>query len=286
VAAEKALARAKLNLYLHITGRRADGYHLLDSLVAFVALGDGLRARTADSLSLGIVGPFAAALQAEPDNLVLRAARALRQTVGIGVGAAIELDKRLPVASGIGGGSADAAAALVILQRLWRLDLDRATLDRLALSLGADVPVCLHGQASFVGGIGGELAPAPTLPPAGLVLVNAGVPLATADVFGRFTGPFGTPARFSEHPRDAAALATILAGRANQLTDAAMALQPAIAGVLAAIQASPGCLLARMSGSGATCFGIYPDEAGATTAAGWLRERLGNAWVAPSVLVG
>lgn len=278
-------ARAKLNLYLHVTGRRDDGYHLLDSLVVFAEAGDVLAAAPADALTLAVDGPFAAALQDEKDNLVLRAARALGAATGTTHGAAIALTKNLPVASGIGGGSADAAAALRALCTLWTVRPTPATLDAIALALGADVPVCLDGRPAFIGGIGEQRAPAPVLPRAGLVLVNPGIPLATPAVFGKRTGALSQPARFDAPPRDAAALAALLRDRRNDLTEAATALVPAIRTVLAAIAASPGCLLARMSGSGATCFGLYADPGAAAAAAAVLgRERAW--WVRPTALAG
>jgi 4-diphosphocytidyl-2-C-methyl-D-erythritol kinase len=278
-------ARAKLNLYLHVTGRRDDGYHLLDSLVAFAAAGDVLTAAPAESLSLSVDGPFAAALRDEPDNLVLRAARALAAATEAEGGAALTLTKNLPVASGIGGGSADAAAALRALCRLWNVMPPRAVLDAIAIKLGADVPVCLDGQAAFLGGVGERRDVAPHLPPAGFVLVNPGVPLATPAVFAKRSGAFSRIARFAEAPRDAEDLAGLLRDRRNDLTDAAVALAPAIRDVLAALQASPGCRLARMSGSGATCFGLYADRAAAMAAAAAL-ERQQGWWVLPTALAG
>ena len=168
-------APAKVNLYLHLTGRRDDGYHLLDSLVVFAGIGDTLSAAPAETLSLQVTGPFAAGLAGEPDNLVLRAARALAAAAGVAAGAHLVLDKHLPVASGIGGGSADAAAALRLLCRLWRVTPQPAALARLAAGLGADVPVCLAGHAARMGGIGERLEPAPVLPACGIVLVNPGI---------------------------------------------------------------------------------------------------------------
>lgn len=277
-------APAKVNLYLHVVGRRDDGYHLLDSLVAFADAGDVVAARRDDTIHLSVDGPFAAALAGERDNLVLRAARQLAAFAGGAPGAALTLTKNLPVASGIGGGSADAAAALRALCRLWRIAPHDAPLDAIVQGLGADVPVCLHGEPSFIGGIGERREPAPALPPAGLVLVNPGIPLATPAVFARRSGAFSEPARFAASPRDAAELAELLAARRNDLTGAAVTLVPAIAEVLAALSNSPGCLLARMSGSGATCFGLYADKAAASDAASWLAGRAPSWWIVPTGL--
>lgn len=274
-------APAKINLYLHVLGRRPDGYHRLDSLVAFADAGDELRAEPATSLSLAIEGRFAAALAGEADNLVLKAARLL----GTGRGARLTLIKTLPVAAGLGGGSADAAAALRALCRLWSLDIEMAALRELAFGLGADVPVCLVGRPMFVGGAGEDLIPAPRLPPAGLVLVNPGVPLATRDVFAAREGAYSSPARFSEAPPDVAALAALLAERRNDLEPPAIALVPVVADVLSALRASPGCRLARMSGSGATCFGLYDDRAAAAAAGTWLARRQAGWWIKSAELV-
>jgi 4-diphosphocytidyl-2-C-methyl-D-erythritol kinase len=272
-------AAAKVNLYLHVTGRRADGYHLLDSLVAFADDGDVVSAEPAEELSLRIEGPFARSLEAEPDNLVLRAARLLSDTVKPDRGATLTLTKTLPVASGLGGGSADAAATLRLLCRLWSIDPRGVPLFEIAQSLGADVPVCLKQRAAFLGGIGEQLDPAPALPKAGLVLVNPRVPLATPAVFAARTGEFTPPARFTQAPRDAAELAALLRVRDNSLTRAAIALVPAVGDVLDALASSPGCLLTRMSGSGVTCFGLYGDPGQATVAARWLAARKPEWWV-------
>jgi len=285
-----AFAPAKINLWLHVLGRRPDGYHTLDSLVAFVDIGDTLTAAPADGLSLVLDGPFAASLPAGAENLVLRAASLLAAETGTRAGAQLVLTKRLPVASGIGGGSADAAAALRALARLWRLDLDADALAALALRLGADVPVCLAGHAAFVGGIGEKIEPAPDLPPAPLLLVNPGLGLATADVFrarAQSGAGFGeTAPRWISAPADASALAASLAGSRNDLTDAACRLAPAIRSVLDAIAALPDCLLARMSGSGATCFGLFASRPAAEAGAAALAEARPGWWIAPAALRG
>ena len=263
-------APAKINLFLHVTGKRADGYHLLDSLVVFAGVGDRLHADPADTLSLRVTGPFAAGLDGEADNLVLRAARGLADVAGIAPHAALVLEKNLPVASGIGGGSADAAAALRLLSRLWGVDLAPAILRRLAERLGADVPVCLAGKPTRMSGVGEQLDPAPVLPDYGLVLVNPGVALSTADVFGARKGAFSAPAHLPDAWRDPATMADGLRDATNDLQTPAIALQPAIGKVLAALNARPDCLLARMSGSGATCFGLFPDPDRAAREAAFL----------------
>jgi 4-diphosphocytidyl-2-C-methyl-D-erythritol kinase len=279
-------APAKLNLYLHVLGRRADGYHLLDSLVAFADVADVVTAREAPGLSLEITGPFARPLRDDPaENLVSRAARALAERAGIEPMAALALEKNLPVASGIGGGSSDAAAALKALSELWRLDLGERPFQGLAPSLGADVPVCLFGEPAWIGGVGEAVAPAPALPPCWVVLANPGLSLATSTVFKARTGAFSESARFETAPADVAALARLLETRRNDLTPAALTLAPDISQVLRALQAETGALIARMSGSGATCFALFVEETTAQAAA----RRLGTAhprwWVAAGKLL-
>ncbi len=279
-------APAKLNLYLHVVGRRDDGYHLLDSLVAFADIGDEVTAAPATDLSLRISGPFAAALMGEAgENLVHRAARLLAARLRRQPRAALTLEKRLPVASGIGGGSSDAAAALRALLALWKAALPEAALDEVASALGADVPVCLAPRASYLGGIGERVEPAPALPPLALVLVNPGVALPTAGVYARRSGDFSEPARFHEAPRDAADLAALLGARRNDLADAAQEMVPAIADVLAALAATPGALLARMSGSGATSFALYAEARDAEAAAQALAAANPGWWVKAGNLI-
>lgn len=281
------LAPAKVNLYLHVLGRRPDGYHLLDSLVVFAACGDRIEVTPAETWQLTIDGPFAPDVPAGEDNLVLRAARALADEVG-GRPAAIRLTKQLPVASGIGGGSADAAATLRALPRLWRVGIAGERLQRLALALGADVPMCLSGLPAFVGGIGERIDPASGLPPFALLLVNPRVALPTARVFAQHAGPFSQSARFDgERPGDARALARMLARRRNDLSAAAMAMAPEVATVLRAVAATPGVLLSRMSGSGATCFGLCETPAAAAVGARALAAQHPDWWIkAASVAAG
>ncbi|HQT39295.1 MAG TPA: 4-(cytidine 5'-diphospho)-2-C-methyl-D-erythritol kinase [Acidocella sp.] len=255
-----SFAPAKVNLHLHVTGKRADGYHLLDSLAVFPNAGDVIYVEPANTLSLTITGPFGKTLSTEPDNLVLRAARALNPT---GTGA-LTLEKNLPVASGIGGGSADAAAALRVLSRHWGLNVP---LHAIAAALGADVPVCLARNSARMSGIGEILAPAPKLPNFGIILVNPGVHVATPAVFRARSAAFTPAATFPAAWTTAESLAEALRHARNDLEPPAISLAPVIGDVLAHLKSLPGCLLARMSGSGATCFGIFPTPTAASTAA-------------------
>ena len=268
-------APSKVNLYLHVTGRRADGYHLLDSLVVFTALSDELELSLADGMSLSVRGAFAENTGPPEDNLVLRAARALAGAAKVDMGMAAVLTKNIPAAAGLGGGSADAAAALRGLMRLWGIPPDAVDLPAIALELGADIPVCLAARPSFVGGVGEKIEAAPALPAAGLLLVNPGVALATPSVFTGRRGGFLPPGRFDESPASAVALAAMLRERENDLTGAAISLAPVISNVLDALELSPGCHLARMTGSGATCFGLFDDESAAASAAG---EIMRDGW--------
>lgn len=265
-----ARAPAKVNLWLNVVGRRADGYHLLDSLVAFADLADAFEASPANDLTLVIDGPQAGELGSELDNLVLKAARALAAKAGVAPRASLKLTKNIPVAAGLGGGSADAAAALRALIELWRLALPVEELFDLAASLGADVPMCLAGRTAIASGVGEKLAPVPALPDCGLLLVNPGVALPTRDVFARRTASFA-PANPAETAWPTLAdLVAALKRRGNDLTDAAVALQPVVGQVLAALRHAPGARYAAMSGSGATCFALFDDVIAARKAAGGL----------------
>jgi 4-diphosphocytidyl-2-C-methyl-D-erythritol kinase len=269
-------ARAKVNLWLKVVGRRADGYHLLDSLAAFCDLADTVEAAPSDGLSLAIDGPAAGNLAVEPDNLVLMAARLLADHAGVAPRAALRLAKRIPIAAGLGGGSADAAAALTALVELWRLALPVEGLLDLAARIGADVPMCLAGRPSLVSGIGEKLAAAPVLPACAILLVNPGLPLATRDVFAARRGDFSTP--LAPQPwSDLKSFVAALAARGNDLTDAAIALCPPVAEVLALLGRSEGACYQAMSGSGATCFALYATleearRAAALVPAGWWRH--------------
>lgn len=281
------LAPAKVNLTLHVTGQRADGYHMLDSLVAFAPVGDRLTLRGAPDLTLALEGPEAGDLPLPDDNLVLRAARIL--PCG-GRGAAITLEKHLPVASGIGGGSADAAATLRGLMALWQMaELAEAEDDALApiskalVGLGADVPMCLISHPLRARGIGEDIQLA-ELPPLPAVLINPRCPVSTPEMFRRLQvrdNPPMAPAlpRFE----DAAACIDWLAAQRNDLQAPAIEAAPAIGQVLCAL-ANSGAALARMSGSGATCFGLFEDLSGADTAAKHIAALYPDWWVVPTWL--
>jgi 4-diphosphocytidyl-2-C-methyl-D-erythritol kinase len=268
------IAPAKVNLYLRVTGRRADGYHTLDSLAVFAEAKDIITAGHADALTLDVRGAEGFELMDEPDNLALRAARALAAATGHAPKAAITLTKLLPIASGIGGGSADAAATLRVLNVLWDTGLDTAGLEAIAATLGADVPVCVASKPARMLGIGEILTPAPVLPACGLLLANPRIALPTPQVFRARRGDFSAAVEMPAQLPDAMALAEWLRPLGNDLQDAALSLCAAIAEVLSAIAAQPGCLLARMSGSGATCFGLFATPGHAKAAA----KALPPAW--------
>lgn len=284
----RVAAPAKINLYLRVTGRRPDGYHLLDSLAAFADVHDTLLLEPSEELSLAVEGPFAGELGGDDtgENLVMRAARRLAEAAGVPARARMTLVKRLPVASGIGGGSSDAAATLRGLARLWGLDVAASDLPDLALGLGADVPVCLAGRAAFMGGIGERLEPAGPLPAAGMVLLNPRVAIATPEVFGRRDGPFSPPVEGGRHGfRDVAELVRFLEPLGNDLAAPAIRVAPVVAEALDALGAASGCRLARLSGSGATCFGIFDDGAAAMRAAAEVRAARPGWWTEPATLV-
>lgn len=268
-------APAKVNLCLHVTGRRSDGYHLLDSLVVFAGVGDRVTVLPGRGLTLQLSGPEAAALAVDADNLVLRAARVM------GVRhAALRLWKALPVASGIGGGSADAAATFRALASLTGQALPDPAV---VLALGADVPVCLAGRPVRMQGVGEEMTPLPPLPPLWMVLSNPRIPVATPQVFAALTrrdnAPLpGLPAAAL---RSAPALAAWLARETrNDLSAPAHQVAPILPQVEAALAALPGCLLARMSGSGGTHFGLFANAETARSAARALAVSHPGWWVA------
>ncbi|MHB1204157.1 MAG: 4-(cytidine 5'-diphospho)-2-C-methyl-D-erythritol kinase [Rhodospirillaceae bacterium] len=284
-ASVSVAAPAKINLALHVCGRRGDGYHLLDSLVVFAGIGDRITARPASDFYLGITGPFAGGLAAEGDNLVLRAARWLAAKTGSSRAAHLSLEKNLPIASGIGGGSSDAAAALIACARIWGANTDSLPHAELAAALGADVPVCLMRHPALMRGIGEDVTLLPSLPAAWLVLANPGLPLATKAVFGALNGRYSGPLEPMPPCADAADLARYLARQHNSLAAPAIERLPVITVVLDALSATAGCLLARLSGSGPTCFGLYGTEAAARSAANALKATHSGWWLAPAPML-
>lgn len=273
-------ASAKINLALHVIGRRADGYHLLDSLVIFAGVGDRVSMTKAPDLTLVIEGPEASSLAPDPDNLVLRAARAMGVT-----GAVLRLWKELPVASGIGGGSADAAATMRALVRLTGQALPS---DAAVLALGADVPVCLAGRPVRMQGVGEVLTPLPKLPPLWCVLVNPRVPVPTPQVFAALSARDNPP--MPDLPvaslRSPQSFAYWLVTQTrNDLVPPARQVVPVLDKVQAALSAIPGCLLARMSGSGGTHFGLFASSAASLAAARMLTAAHTDWWVAPAPIL-
>jgi 4-diphosphocytidyl-2-C-methyl-D-erythritol kinase len=282
-------APAKINLTLHIPRRRDDGWHEVESLVAFAGAADTLSLAPGDALSLDVDGPTAPGAGASDDNLVIRAARALANRVPDLRMGAFHLTKRLPVAAGVGGGSSDAAAALRLLARANDLALDDARLVEAAAQSGSDVPVCLNAKARMMRGRGETLGPLMTLPPLFAVLVNPGVPLETKSVFARIGLRPGEALDFGKHPpiedapeRDA--LFAALKRARNDMEDAASVLAPIIGHCLAVLSAARGVKVARMSGSGATCFALFENCRAAATTAKVIRRDHPEWWVKATVL--
>lgn len=272
-------APAKINLTLRVLGRRADGYHELESLVAFADLADTVTLQPGAGLALEVSGSFAAASGPVTDNLVLKAAAALRQHVTDLTAGHFHLEKKIPVAGGIGGGSADAAAALRLLARANGLPLRDPCLASAALATGADVPVCLDRRSRVMRGIGEQLAPPIELPRFAAVLVNPGVALLTRDVFAGFSAQPGKVNNPSATPCEPAALLDYLKAQGNDLSAAAIARAPIVAEVLEALRQAPGACFAAMSGSGPTCFALFASPPEAAAAARSLQSLRKDWWV-------
>jgi 4-diphosphocytidyl-2-C-methyl-D-erythritol kinase len=288
IASQVETARAKVNLALHVLGRRADGYHLIDSLVVFADIGDTLRVTPRDEalVKLTVDGPFAEDLAGSTrpeDNLVVRAADELvaafpRRRLG---GVRLHLTKRLPVASGLGGGSADAAAALRLLDRLWDLRAGLSKLTEIGVRLGADVPMCLVSRPLHAEGIGERIRVAPSIPMLHLLLVQPGVQVATRNVFRRLppgerSPMWPLPARFASTIE----FAQWLRMARNDLREPAIAEAKVIGTVIKAVSSDPDCLFANLSGSGASVFGIFNSRAAAERAAARIHAKRPNWWVA------
>lgn len=279
-------APAKINLYLHVTGRLDNGYHTLDSLVAFADVGDQIHIEAADDFEFSVDGPYKNAfgpkeLDASPhsSNLVVQAAWALSRATQKKLDVRVKLTKNLPVAAGIGGGSSDAAAIIWGLLEWWGLPKQAAFLPELMLDLGADTPVCFTCTPLRMQGIGEILEPAPSMEEIAVVLVNPGKVCMTADVFRTSDAPFENAQTLPDALTEFDDLIDFLSAQKNSLQNAAISVVPEIGYVLSALEAQKGCALARLSGSGATCFGLFEDEARAKIAAGAISKENPDWWV-------
>jgi 4-diphosphocytidyl-2-C-methyl-D-erythritol kinase len=286
-----ALAPAKVNLYLHVGAPEANGYHPLSSLVVFADIGDGIQIEPAGAFGLEISGPFAAELGSDPDNLIARAARAYAEAAGLShVPARFFLDKQLPIASGVGGGSADAGAALRLMRDMLASELGEAALAEAAGRLGADGPMCLASRPAIATGYGERLAPAPALPEVSAVLVNPRAPSPTGPVYRAYDQAVAqTGATAPDMPTaiaDVDALASFLGETRNDLEAPAVRLAPVIGEVLETLKAEPETRFARMSGSGSTCFALCADAAAAKALAARLTRAYPGWWIRPCRLGG
>jgi len=281
-------ARAKVNLTLHVLGKRPDGYHELESLVVFAGLCDRVSFTPAPSDSLTLDGPFEQAVDGE--NLVLKAKKAAALWLGRDIHGHFRLTKNIPVAAGLGGGSSDAAATIRLLFETYRGGAAVSSFAERAATVGADVPVCLHHRAAWMRGLGEQVTPVPFVGELPAVLVNPRIKLSTADVFRRLAAPPYQRGGSSHEPlsRDdfsspEAAAVWLEKGR-NDLEAPAIALEPAVRTVLDSLRRESGCLLARLSGSGPTCFGLFHSPEAATEAASSLSKAQPSWWVTPTVL--
>lgn len=276
----RRFAPAKINLALHVLGRRPDGFHELDTLVVFADIGDWIGVDVADDLTLSLSGPFATHAPAGSENLALRAAALLKETTGYSGGAAIALEKNLPAGAGLGGGSADAAAVLQALNYFWRLELGLHDLAALGQKLGADVPMCLHRFAIRARGTGERIERVHGWSALPLLLVWPGRPVSTAAVFAALRCRENPPLPDSQVAWGPGEMAEHLAACRNDLEAPALGIAPEIGEVLKALRATEGCLLARMSGSGSACFGLFGTEGEAGDAAARLRLANPKWWIA------
>ncbi|MDX2073664.1 MAG: 4-(cytidine 5'-diphospho)-2-C-methyl-D-erythritol kinase [Alphaproteobacteria bacterium] len=275
------LAAAKINLMLHITGKRADGYHLLQSLVMFAAIGDEVTLQPSEDFSLQVRGEFAGALQG--DNLVTRAAQALADAAGITPHGALTLEKHLPVGAGLGGGSADAAAALLLLAKEWKTNIPLAPI---AATLGSDVPACMEMTPLWMEETGHRITPLAVPFDVPVLLVNPGVEVSTQAVYQQFLPPYAEPITLPGQFPTLESLVSFLQRTHNMLEKPATRLAPAIRTALYDMTMLQGCLLARMSGSGATCFGVFATEEACIAAANTLSGLHPNWWIRATRLTG
>ncbi len=281
-------AHAKLNLFLHVQERRENGFHNLESLVAFAELHDVISIEEAEHLELVRTGPFASEVDVEPEqDLIIRAALALGKFAGIEPKVKISLTKNIPVSAGLGGGSSDAATTIKLLSRYWGISSDQNDIMNLALSLGADVPACIHGKEALIRGVGDIIIPA-SLPKKQfpIVLVKPEANLSTNSIFELFTGPFTK--EFSRRLKftNIRSLAAYLSGRKNSLTSPAEAMCSDIKTALACLKESQGCYISRLSGSGPTCFGLFMNHKMAHTSAIQIARDHPNWWVIETFING
>jgi 4-diphosphocytidyl-2-C-methyl-D-erythritol kinase len=275
------IAQAKINLALHVTARRPDGFHNLDTLVMFADYGDRLRVESADDLSIDVSGPFASHAPAGQDNLAMQVAVALQQVCRTSKGARLLLEKNIPAGAGLGGGSADAALALKTLNSLWNAGLSKTGLADIGNRFGADIAMCLEASALRASDTGSRIADWPDAPAMPMVLVWPSRAVATGSVFAALRSSANPPMpdfTFSDHCNPQQVFAYLRQTR-NDLTDAAVALEPEIAEVIAALASQADCALSRMSGSGSACFGLFPGLPQAQAAATEISRRHGNWWV-------
>mgnify|MGYP000397999203 CR=1 FL=1 len=276
------LASAKINLDLRITGRRDDGYHLLDSIVAFTDFGDELTAELSDQLEIEISGPFASDLEVSDNNLVLKAAKCVCDEVGVEANIKFHLVKNLPVSSGIGGGSADAAAAMKLTCELLSLNIDDTVFQKLAVQLGADVPVCLVSRTSHMCGIGDEINPLNLQSEFHILLVNPGVSISTPDIFNHYASlgqDFDSQRLISNNEIHLPLIMSVLKDSRNSLQASTCALNNQVLDVLCVLEQTDGVLLNRMSGSGATCFALYKTLNDCARAAEEVQRYNASWWV-------
>ncbi len=272
-------APAKINLFLHVLGKRTDGYHTLQSLMIFTpTIADIISVQESEITEVRITGPYAAGLMADDTNLVMRAAKVLQAVAGPQKPVLLTLEKHLPVASGIGGGSADAAAAMRLLMRWWQIELPEEQIYNMAVRLGSDVPACIRSQPVFVEGVGEQLTPVALPCALAMVLVNPAVPLSTAEVFGHIS-PQDRSSCIMPQCDTVDELVSWLHTTTNDLESAATQIVPEINDVLTALNDQAGCRLARMSGSGATCFGIFSSPADAAQAVIAIKKIQPKWWV-------
>lgn len=278
-------APIKINFFLHIIGRRDDGYHNLQSLVSFANYGDIITIKPASTFSFTITGDFQSELpKNNADNLILKAAHKISLALGKNLNIAITLDKKIPIGAGLGGGSADAAATIKALLGFWDATLPQGTLNDILLSLGADVPVCYQEITSYMEGIGDIITPLPSSPKIPALLIYPNEFCSTPDVFNSYMKPFTAPLELPQDLSDTEKFIMFIQGQRNDLTSAACRKTPAIRDILGAIQAQSGCQVARMSGSGSACFGLFDTEENSKKAATTIQKERPNWWVRPTLI--